>query len=233
MIQKRQQIADNCRLLAVDPSLTCSGWALFSLKEKKPIRVGILGSQSAKFTLAQRLSGIQSRVDLLFEELSLGSDDFLVCEGPAPLILNPHTALKVEQVRGIFETLARSRNVRVAGRVNPRTVHTELLGLKGKQLPRDIVKALARQVAERLFGRELKCLLEEGMAGSKNRDVPQDIVDAILVGTLAASRLKNGIETGMALELLFQPKLSSGRNNVRSRQAWTKSIETRMTKRPR
>ncbi len=169
------------RLLSVDPSLCSSGWVLFKLPSAQILAAGTVTSDY-ELDLNQRLRDLQSRITSIFSSLQLNSNDFLVCEGPAPIMLNPKTAIKVEQVRGIFETIARSYQIAVPGRINPRSVHIELLGLRGKQTERKIVKNLARQTALTIYRPQLTRL---GMSD----DISQDIIDALLVGTLAISRI--------------------------------------------
>lgn len=176
-------------LFAVDPSLTCSGWALFACADGAPLATGILSALDASQSLADRLHFLQKNISALFRQLRMGEGDVLVCEGPAPLVLNPSSAIKVEQVRGIFEALARDKGVLVPGRVNPRTVHTELLGLHGKQMSRVIVKETARATVKNIFGPSLDILPIYG-AKKNLTELPQDIVDALLIGLLALSRIK-------------------------------------------
>jgi hypothetical protein len=66
----------------------------------------------------------------------------MVCEA-ATTVRDPHNALKVETVRAMFESVARGRLVGVPGRINPRSVQFEVMGLSGKQLPRAEVKDMA------------------------------------------------------------------------------------------
>ena len=154
------KLTDSSRLLAIDPSLTASGWALFSLKGGKLLGAGILRPPGPGVFLADRLASLQSSVEQLMEHYKLGPRDLLVAEGPAPLVLNPQSALKVERVRSIFEAVARGRSMLVPGRVNPRSVQTELMGMRGKQLDRVTVKTWARETANRIFGTELYSVVE-------------------------------------------------------------------------
>lgn len=101
---------------------------------------------------------------------------------------DPRAAFKVEQVRGIFETLARTRTVSIPGRINPRSVHHEVLGLSGRQLPRTEVKKVAVAVARQLFSDSFRGLGFDPTA--KNLTRHQDIVDAVLIGYLGLSKLK-------------------------------------------
>lgn len=178
-------------LLAVDPSLTCSGWALFSLRTAQPEAVGFIRGLGASVPLSERMAKYQSDVALLLERLQLGQGDYLICEGPAPLVKNPQSAIKVEGVRGLFETLARGFGMSVPGRVNPRTIQSELMGLRGKQLKREIVKESARITVSRLYGdlQRIRMIVPDGVStGEKARSV-QDIVDALLIGTYAVKRI--------------------------------------------
>lgn len=204
-------------LFAVDPSLTCSGWALFAIADGAPLAAGIVTTRGPEAQLADRLAELQTEIAQLFSHLRMGRSDILVCEAPAPLVLNPNSALKVEQVRSIFESLARDRGVLVPGRINPRTVQTELLGLKGQQLHRSAVKDVARAVAEQLFGSELTAIPLYGQAKQLKR-VPQDIIDALLLGTVAMSRLRLAEQSNRSFSEAFLPK-NEGQGLARTRRA--------------
>ncbi|RME60129.1 MAG: hypothetical protein D6780_03920, partial [Candidatus Dadabacteria bacterium] len=142
------------RLLAVDPSLTCSGWALFSIVENRLIAVGKIRSLSSSVPLAHRLADLQQRIEKLFKRMDLGGDDYLVCEAPTT-VMDPRAAFIVEQVRSIFEVTARGRGVVVPGRINPRTVQREIIGLRGAQQRREKVKEAAVLTVHRLYKEEL------------------------------------------------------------------------------
>ncbi len=185
------------KLLAVDPSLTQSGWALFYVNKSTPISWGVIKPENPKASLSVRLSSIFDSVRILHQEHSLEEGDILVCEGPAPITLNPSSSIKVEQVRCIFENIARERKLIVPGRINPRTIHTELLGLKGRQAKREIVKEVARSV--------VKTLLTSDRI--YREDIPQDAVDAILIGILATSRAIRANSIGSKIEVMFEPNL--------------------------
>ena len=202
-------------LLAVDPSLTCSGWALFSLADGLPRAVGVIAPPGPELALATRIELLQRRVELLLGGFNLGAGDLLVCEGPAPLVLNPQSALKVEGVRGVFETVARSRGVTVPGRLNPRTVQSELLGMKGKQLDRRTVKEWARAAAIQLYGSRLDKLLEQQNQaecdeeagppkGGAKKKLSQDAIDALLIGAVAVGRCQLSATSGLPVEVVFQ-----------------------------
>ncbi|MCC6221555.1 MAG: hypothetical protein IT291_09985 [Deltaproteobacteria bacterium] len=218
-------------LLAIDPSLRASGWAAFCLRSAKPICVGVVSAPGPAELLSKRLDALQSKLEQLFDSLEMAKGDILVCEGPAPLVLNPLSALKVERVRSMFETIARTRKVDVPGRLNPRTVQTELLGLRGAQLPRKKVKLIARQVAERLYGDNLsKLFLNNGHVSSK-RQLPQDVVDAVLVGVSVLARIQVACSTGMKLNELFVPKNSKNMaENKCSSLGWSDAEIGRMLK---
>ncbi len=198
------------RLLAIDPSLSCSGWALFSIRGKIPTACGVLSPPGPKISLAKRFDILQGLVDKLLTELNFGESDILVCEGPAPLVLNPQSALKVEGVRGIFETMSRQRGGLVPGRLNPRTIQIELLGMPGKQLQRKEVKIWAREIAFRLYGSELAKILQV-----RKQTISQDIIDAVLIGSLAVSRIERAARFGEELESAFLAK-SKRREGSRS-----------------
>ncbi len=201
-------------LIAVDPSLTASGWAAFDISSSKPLAAGVLSPPGPEQALHRRLQNLHEKVQALFSRLSFGKGDILICEGPAPLIKNPQSALKVEQVRGIFECAAREIGAIVPGRINPRTVQSELLSLSGKQLPRIEVKRTARATALQLYGNYLK-----------DEKTSQDICDALLVGTLALSRIHLAKKQKVDLYELFAEKnrrRPSARNRASGRlESWS------------
>ena len=172
-------------LLAVDPSLTCSGWALFNINTQELCGVGKIKSLKTEFTLPIRYKDLQTQINNLFSQIKLGPEDIVVCEAPTTM-RDPKATIKVEQVRGIFETLARTRGSLIPGRLNPRTVHHEVLGFKGKQVARKEVKESACAVAKRLFKNDL---IRIGFNSIENLSRHQDIVDALLIGTVVMSRL--------------------------------------------
>lgn len=198
-------------LLAVDPSLTCSGWALFVVKDGSIASVGKIKGAPASIPMAERLLAIQQSIEALFSKLGLGAPDILLCEAPTT-IRDPHNAFKVEQVRSMFETLARRRSLSVPGRVNPRSVHYEIMGLHGKQLPRDQIKASAVKTVEYLYTSALTALgvMGNGVSLSKH----QDIVDALLVGRLGLTRIQAAQDGKLSLEAMFQ------NTERRSRGSW-------------
>ncbi len=207
-------------LLAVDPSLTCSGWALFCLKSTDLLAVGLIEPPGADEYLASRLRALQNRVTEVFEKFSLGSADVLVCEGPAPLVKNPQSAIKVEGVRGIFESVARSFGLLVPGRINPRTVQTEILGMRGRQLARKTVKDWARAAAFQLYGEPLeKMFPPEGKGKPK---ISQDIIDAMLIGTLAVSRVQTAYRSKSSVEGAFNGGAKARRGASRA-SGWTEA----------
>jgi hypothetical protein len=112
-------------------------------------------------------------------------------------MIDPKAAFKVERVRGIFETLGRQHGCSVPGRISPRTVQFEVMGLRGKQLQRSVVKQSALQTVQTLYADSLKAF---GLSVVKSH---QDIIDAILIGHLATSRLKNALKTGVSIESCF------------------------------
>ncbi len=196
------------KLLAVDPSLTCSGWALFLLTDgglKAPVLKGVgkVRSLPPKHALSFRLVDLQAKVKSILESIDLGANDVLVCEAQTTM-RDPHAAFKVEQVRCIFETIARDRSVSVPGRLNPRSVQHEVMGLRGQQLGRKIVKDTAVAVAQVLFAADLKAL---GFAtDTKHLSKHQDIVDALLLGALAASKLREGVWADAAMDFSMAPR---------------------------
>jgi len=197
-------------LLAVDPSLTCSGWALFSVRDGAVVAVGKVKSDPPSVPMAERLSALQDRIEAIFSRLRLGSADVLVCEA-ATTVKDPHNALKVENVRSIFEAIARGRAVAVPGRINPRSVHYEVMGLHGKQLPRSEVKALALRTVEFLYCGELAKLGIDAESLKRH----QDIVDALLIGRLALTRIQSARDGGVPLDLIFQGATQQRRTSWR------------------
>jgi len=199
----------NFRLLAVDPSLTCSGWAFFSGLNGKLLGVGKIRSLSPQYSMAVRLEDIQNKITKLLTLLEIGEEDVVVCEGQTTLI-DPKAAFKVEQVRGIFEAVARSRSARVPGRVNPRTVQSEVIGLRGKQISRILVKSHAVRTAKAVYGEGLSAL---GFPSTeKDLSRSQDIVDALLIGSAALTHISSAMRAGIPIESAFdQRKLISRR----------------------
>jgi Holliday junction resolvasome RuvABC endonuclease subunit len=196
-------------LLAVDPSLTCSGWALFSVASAQILGVGKIRSLPASVPLGERLLDLQNKIEHILTISSIGNNDVLVCEAPTTM-RDPHAAIKVEQVRGLFEVAARARSAAVPGRINPRSVQFEVMGLKGKQLKRSVIKETASFVVSQLHGARLKELgLESDLLSLKKN---QDIVDAILIGTTALhwiSAASRGKQT--LAEYFHRPSLSRRR----------------------
>lgn len=188
-------------LFAVDPSLTCSGWALFEVGGARLKLVGKIRSEPPKVPLAERLRLLFDCIEDTMEQLKLSSNDILVCEA-ATTMRDPNAALKVEQVRGMFESSARARKITVPGRINPRSVQYEVMGLRGKQMPRQDVKAAALNTVESLYG---NVLMKIGLIReSSDLKRHQDIVDAILVGQLAISRIRSARQGNMPTEVLFR-----------------------------
>lgn len=190
-------------LLAVDPSLTCSGWALFSLEDGELLGVGKIRSLGTDHSLSERYRDLQEKIEALFVTLGIGDVDALICEGETTM-RDPRAAFRVEQVRGIFETLARGRGCLVPGRINPRTVHNEVMGLRGKQLKREIVKETAVGIVRNLFRAPLERIGFD--CGEVNLRRHQDIVDATLVGYLGMTRIRTAKSTGVSVTELFAQK---------------------------
>jgi hypothetical protein len=149
--------------------------------------------------MAVRLQDVQRKIELLYDKLKVGEKTVLLCESETTF-LDPRAARKVEQVRGIFETVARQTGALVPGRVNPRSVQFEVLGLKGKQAKRDDVKASACHVASSLYG---KSLMNLGLDISGTKHKHQDIVDAILIGHFSLSKIQQAHHAGVDIESLF------------------------------
>ncbi|MCB0336841.1 MAG: crossover junction endodeoxyribonuclease RuvC, partial [Bdellovibrionales bacterium] len=132
------------RIICIDPSLRCSGWAMFRVESRQLIGIGNVRALGSDELMPKRLLDLHTKIARLFSQLDLSTNDVLICEDTTTMI-DPSSAIKVEQVRGTFETLARSAGINVPGRIHPRTVQHELLGLRGKQLERSHVKSLAVQ----------------------------------------------------------------------------------------
>ena len=187
------------RLLAIDPSLTCSGWALFDIKTKKLLSVGNVKSKK-EGGLSERLLDFQKKIVMLFEALMLNGHDVLMWE-EATTMIDPRATLVVEQVRCIFEVLARNLNVCVPGRINPRTVQYEIMGLKGVQIDREHVKKIARETVNAIYADMLSQIgfFKQDILKKSN----QDIIDAILIGTLGLSRILSIHNTKLNLDEVF------------------------------
>ncbi len=195
------------RLFAVDPGLTSSGWALFNLKDEKLLAVGRVASLPPSNPLAIRLEDLQRKIASVFDQVKLCSSDVLVCEAPTTM-RDPRAAFLVEQVRGIFETIARQRLTKVPGRINPRTVHYEVMGLRGKQLKREIVKATAVSIVDNLYSTSLRDIGFPLENGSLKKH--QDVVDAILVGACGLARITQSQNAGEPLEVFFSQNKKAG-----------------------
>ena len=201
-------------LMAVDPSLTCSGWALLSIPEGEILAVGKIKAAPPSVPMATRLERLQGAIKKVLSNLSLGELDVLVCEAPTS-IKDPHNAIKVEQVRGIFESTGRSRGVTVPGRVNPRSVQYEVMGLKGKQVARLEVKAAAVRTVQYLSAPALQRLgIEASEAVLKKH---QDIVDAMLIGRFAVLRIQGALDSRQPLEQVFDTQVKQQRSSWRVR----------------
>ena len=200
--------------MAVDPSLTCSGWALLSIPEGEILAVGKIKAAPPSVPMATRLERLQGAVKKVLSNLSLGELDVLVCEAPTSM-KDPHNAIKVEQVRGIFESTGRSRGVTVPGRVNPRSVQYEVMGLKGKQVVRLEVKAAAVRTVQYLYAPALQRLgIEASEAVLKKH---QDIVDAMLIGRFAVLRIQGALDSRQPLEQVFDTQVKQQRSSWRVR----------------
>jgi len=201
-------------LMAVDPSLTCSGWALLSIPAGEVLAVGKIKAAPPSVPMATRLERLQGSIKKVIADLALGGSDVLVCEAPTTM-KDPLNAIKVEQVRGLFESSGRNRGVAVPGRVNPRSVQYEVMGLRGKQVVRSEVKAAALRTVQYLYGTTL-----EGF-GLKTSDDElkrhQDIVDAILIGRFAVLRIQGAIESKQPLQSVFDTQTKQQRSSWRVR----------------
>ena len=200
------------KLLAIDPSLTCTGWALFDLEIGQLLGVGNIKSISSSFPLSQRLVDFQKRVKEVFDSVSIKSGDYLVCEA-ATTMVDPRATIILEQIRGMFETLAREREVIVPGRINPRSVQFEILGMRGVQISRVKVKDVAVHGAECLYGDALKQLGFDTRLSNLKKN--QDIVDALLVGRLALTRIQSALQANMPVENIFEEHKRQTRTSLK------------------
>jgi Holliday junction resolvasome RuvABC endonuclease subunit len=200
--------------MAIDPSLTCSGWALFSIPQEEVLAVGKIKADPPIVPMAERLRKLQTTIARLFSDLTLGGADVLVCEAPTTM-KDPNNTIKVEQVRGLFESLGRSRGVVVPGRVNPRSVQYEVMGLKGKQLTRTEVKASAVRTVHYLYAPALQRLGFDSSEGGLGKH--QDVVDAILIGRFAILKIRGALEGRQALEEVFDVQKKQSRRSWRVR----------------
>ncbi len=165
------------------------------------LAVGKVKSLGASLPLPLRLQDLHKKISVILQQFELGEDDVLICESPTTM-KDPRAALKVEQVRVTFESLARSRGMLVPGRVNPRTVQYEIMGLRGKQLARNIVKETGVFVVQSLYADALQNL---GFAASiAHLRQHQDIVDALLIGRMGLIRLEAATRSGMPVEEMFK-----------------------------
>ena len=76
------------------------------------------------------------------------------------------------------------------------------MGLTGKQVPREQIKELAVSIAIRLFGKDFRelGLLQDATDLADH----QDIVDAVLVGSLALTKLQAALIGGIGVEQLLE-----------------------------
>ncbi len=202
------------RVIAVDPSLTLSGWAVFSINSNRLEAVGKIASLSPEAPMARRLLDLQKKIADVFEALRLGVNDVLVCEAPTTM-RDPRAAFCVEQVRGIFETLARTRGVCVPGRINPRSVHHEVMGLRGRQLERKQVKEIAVRLVSTLFAGDLSRLGFVTDARALKRH--QDIADAVLLGSVGVSWISSALRAEVSIEEFFDSRERRSRRRAQRR----------------
>ncbi|MEZ4752710.1 MAG: hypothetical protein R3A13_00100 [Bdellovibrionota bacterium] len=85
------------RLIAVDPSLTCSGWALFCLKTKTLLGVGRIKSIPSKHAFNTRLDDLQAKISKVLAAPELGENDVLIAEAPT-FMKDPDAALKLNKL---------------------------------------------------------------------------------------------------------------------------------------
>lgn len=209
------------RLLAIDPSISACGWALFCVNTTNPLDAGVFRPPKQGH-LESRLALLQKTVEAFFANIEFGKEDFLVCEGPAPLHTNPMSSMVVERVRGIFETLARAKGAMVPGRINPRSIHSEILGLYGKQVNRVYVKQIARTCATHLFQEFITFKQEE----TNSAQLAQDLIDALLIGAAACSRVGQAQASNMSVYIYFGERKRSSFRSLRlsSKNAGTSRV---------
>lgn len=204
-------------LLAVDPSLRSSGWALFKINGGGLLGVGKITCLPTKYTLSDRYKDVQEKVVNLYSKIDLGASDIIVCESQTTM-RDPKAAFKVEHVRSVFEVIGRQRYVSIPGRINPRSIHSELLGLTGKQAKRVEVKYSATKFAWGLFSEAFQSLGvvadESGLARH------QDIVDAVLLGHLGCLWINRAKLVGAELSEVFLDNRHVGSQ----RRAWSNLI---------
>jgi Holliday junction resolvasome RuvABC endonuclease subunit len=178
------------------------------------VAVGKIKSDSPAMSLSLRFKRLQARVSTLLDKIGLGDQDVLVCEAPTTM-KDPHNAIKVEQVRGLFEAEARSRGALVPGRVNPRSVQYEVMGLTGAQVERAQVKRAAVTTALYLFAPRLEELGFVANDAALKRH--QDVIDALLIGRLALLRIQAAAGSGQPLESSFEIQRAQSRRSWRVR----------------
>ena len=154
----------------------------------------------------------QRRVKEVLNSISIKTGDFLVCEA-ATTMIDPRAIIILEQIRGMFETLAREREVIVPGRINPRSVQFEILGMKGSPISRVKVKDVAVHGVACLYGDALKKLGFD--ISVKNLKKNQDIVDALLVGRLALTRIQSALQANMPVENIFEEHKRQTRTSLK------------------
>lgn len=165
-------------------------------------------SDSPKKGLPYRLTKLQDDIERLLNRLTIGVNDVLVCEAPTTM-RDPSAAIKVEQVRSIFEGCARRIKASVPGRINPRSVQHDIIGLRGRQAVRKEVKVAAQRAAECLYGADLRAIGFDPSPVELGRH--QDIVDAILIGALALTWLERAALAGASADEFFGQAAGRGR----------------------
>ena len=101
------------------------------------------------------------------------------------------------------------------GRVNPRSVQFEVMGLAGKQVARAEVKAAAVRTVQYLYTPALQRL---GLATTlEDLKKHQDIVDAVLIGRFAVLRIQGALDARQSLESVFDTQGRQQRGSWRVR----------------
>ncbi|MCS6961758.1 MAG: crossover junction endodeoxyribonuclease RuvC [Deltaproteobacteria bacterium] len=160
------------KVLAVDPSSSSLGWAIIDTREI-PLDAGVF-YYNTDISISNRVKHIVNEIKHIIDCYNLKRGDYFVVESSAGCI-NPRTFLILERIRGAGEAVALLNGLTVLGRINPRSIHVNLLGIK-KSLARVFVKSAIRSYVEKQFSAFLKSAEIEVIP--KN----QDVFDALLLG---------------------------------------------------
>lgn len=163
------------RMFAIDPALNNTGVAIFDIYRKKLISTHIIKGLDEKTDLMKRYEHLQSLIRAFLHKENFKQNDLIICE-EAAAFKNAATVFKLEYARVVWEILGRTLGGKTPFRICPRSVHVELLGLRGRQQERKEVKLAARKVFEMLY--------------PDKKDLSQDEIDAVLIGELALTKLR-------------------------------------------